>query len=161
MAQVILKHPIVKLLLAYTVGRPSILHLSSLCSLFSHFYFLIWHYVHLALLLSLTPLRFYVPPAGRCILQDKSGVFLSPPLYVPKYVIYRWKAKGLVIPMMYANPGYNQNCGHSKHLCQTSRKYKKVSKSPIKPHSIRRKDTTPTKTVLLRWQGSSKCTPVK
>ena len=84
----------------------------------------------------------------------KSGVFLSPPFYVPKYVIYRLKAKGLAIPMVYDNPGYNQNYGHSKHLCKTSRKYKKVSKSPIRPHSILRKDATP-KTVLLRWQGSS------
>ena len=89
------------------------------------------------------------------------GFLLSPLLHVPKHGIYSWKAKVLEIQMMYANPGYNLNCGHSKHLCKTSHKHKKMSKSPIKPHSILRKDKTSTKTVLLRWQGSSLCTPVK
>ena len=37
-----------------SAGGPPMSHLSSLCSLFSRFYFLIWYYLYLVLLLSLT-----------------------------------------------------------------------------------------------------------
>ena len=40
---------------------------------------------------------------------------------------------------MYANPGHNQNCGHSYHLCKTSRKYKGSDKVTYKASQYSKK----------------------